>query len=59
MRNQAASIIACDLFTVESIRLKTVHVLFFIDLHTRKVQIGGATDGATTILVHPDRAKSF
>jgi putative transposase len=49
MRNQTASIIACDLFTVESIRLKTLHVLFFIDLHTRKVQIGGVTDGATNL----------
>jgi hypothetical protein len=32
MRTQASSIIACDLFTVESIRLKTLHVLFFIEL---------------------------
>jgi transposase InsO family protein len=46
MRTQASSIIACDLFTVESFRLKTLHVLFFIDLHTRKVFIGGVTDGA-------------
>jgi putative transposase len=49
MRNQAASIIACDLFTVETIRLKTLHVLFFIDLQTRKVLIGGVTDGATNL----------
>ncbi len=46
MRSQASSIIACDLFTVESVRLKTLHVLFFIDLHTRKVLLGGVTDGA-------------
>jgi transposase InsO family protein len=46
MRAQASSIIACDLFAVESVRLKTLHVLFFIDLHTRKVLIGGLTDGA-------------
>jgi len=46
MRTQASSIIACDLFTVESVRLKTLHVLFFIELHTRKVLIGGVTDGA-------------
>jgi len=49
MRNQAASIIACDLFTVETVRLKTLHVLFFIDLHTRKVLLGGMTDGATNL----------
>ncbi|MGO8860242.1 MAG: integrase core domain-containing protein [Acidimicrobiales bacterium] len=45
MRTQASSIVACDLFTVESIRLKTLHVLFFIDLHLRRVHIGGVTDG--------------
>ena len=49
MRNQAASIIACDLFTVESIRMKTLHVLFFIDLHSRRVIIGGVTDQATNL----------
>jgi hypothetical protein len=46
MQTQASSIIACDLFTVESVRLKTLHVLFFIDLHSRKVLLGGVTDGA-------------
>jgi putative transposase len=49
MRTQAASIVACDLFTVETVRLKTLHVLFFIDLHTRRVLIGGGTDGATNV----------
>jgi putative transposase len=48
MRNQAASIIASDLFTVETVRLKTLHVLFFIDLHTRKVLIAGVTEGPPT-----------
>jgi transposase InsO family protein len=49
MRTQAASIVACDLFTVETVRMKTLHVLFFIDLHTRRVLIGGVTDGATNV----------
>ena len=49
MRTQAASIIACDLFTVETVRMKTLHVLFFIDLHTRRVLIGGVMDGATNV----------
>ena len=49
LRAQASSIIACDLFTVESIRLKTLHVLFFIDLHTRRVLIGGVTEGAANV----------
>jgi len=49
MRTQASSIIACDLFTVESIRLKTIHVLFFIELHSRRVLIGGVTDGPANL----------
>jgi putative transposase len=49
MRNQAASIVACDLFTVESIKMKTLHVLFFIDLHSRRVVIGGVTREATNL----------
>jgi transposase InsO family protein len=49
MRTQASSIIACDLFTVESIRLRTLHVLFFIDLHTRHVLIGGVTAGPANV----------
>ena len=49
MRTQASSIIACDLFTVETVKLKTLHVLFFIELHTRRVLIGGVTDGAANV----------
>jgi len=49
MRTQAASIVACDLFTVETVRMKTLHVLFFIDLHSRRVLLGGVTDGATNV----------
>ncbi len=49
MRTQASSIIACDLFTVESIRLKTLHVLFFIELQSRRVLIGGVTEGPANL----------
>lgn len=49
MRSQASSIIACDLFTVETIRLKTLHVLFFIELNTRRVLIGGITAGSANM----------
>lgn len=38
LRAQAHRIIACDFFTVETVRLKTLYVLFFIELSTRKVQ---------------------
>jgi transposase InsO family protein len=44
LKAQAAGIVACDFFTVETIRLKTLYVLFFIELGTRRVQVGGVTD---------------
>jgi len=39
--------LACDFFTVETIRLQTLFVLFFIELGTRQVRIAGCT-------AHPD-----
>ena len=33
----ASQMIACDFFTVETIRLQTLYVLFFIELKTRRV----------------------
>jgi hypothetical protein len=39
--------IACDFFTVETVWLKTLYVLFFIELSTRKVHLAGVT-------AHPD-----
>jgi putative transposase len=43
LRAQAAGIIATDFFTVETVRLKTLYVLFFIELHTQ-VRVAGVTD---------------
>jgi putative transposase len=40
---QAEGIVACDFFTVETIRLKTLYVLFFIQLSTRRVVAVGVT----------------
>jgi putative transposase len=37
LRVQAEGIVACDFFTVETIRLKTLFVLFFIQLSIRRV----------------------
>lgn len=43
LRAQAQGIVACDFFTVETVFLKTLFVLFFIELGTRRVRIAGVT----------------
>ncbi len=40
---QAAGVLACDFFTIETIRLSTLYVLFFIELSTRKVYLAGVS----------------
>jgi putative transposase len=40
----ARGVLACDFFTVETVRLQTLHVLFFIELQTRRVFLAGCTD---------------
>jgi putative transposase len=49
LRQQAAGILACDFLTVETIRLKTLYVLVWIELETRTVYLGGVSS-------HPDSA---
>ena len=43
LRHQAAGMLACDFLTVETITLKTLYVLVWIELGTRKAHLGGAT----------------
>ena len=43
LKAQAEGIVACDFFTVETIWLKTLYVLFFIQLSTRQVTVTGIT----------------
>jgi len=43
LRQQAASVLACDFFTVETISLRRFYVLFFIELESRRVHLAGCT----------------
>ena len=44
-------IVACDFFTVETLFLKTIYVLFFIELGTRRVHLAGCTAHPTAAWV--------
>ncbi|TML83729.1 MAG: hypothetical protein E6G08_19130, partial [Actinobacteria bacterium] len=49
LRQQAAAILECDLFTVETLWLRRLHVRFFIELKRRRLHLLGVTanpDGA-------------
>jgi putative transposase len=47
LRSQAASIVACDFFTVETVLLRRYYVLFFIAHATRRVWFAGCTANPT------------
>jgi putative transposase len=44
-------LLACDFFTVETLWLKTLHVLFFLEVGTRRVHLVGCTASPTAAWV--------
>jgi hypothetical protein len=51
LRGPAADILASDFFTVETVWLKTLYVLFFIEVSTRRVHLAGVS-------AHPDACRA-
>src|SRR3954454_3184008 len=43
LATQAHTIVACDFFTVDTVFLKRIYVLFFLELATRRVHVVGVT----------------
>jgi hypothetical protein len=43
LRLQAATMLACDFFTVETTSLRRFYVLFFIELGSRRAHLAGCT----------------
>jgi putative transposase len=43
LQAQATTMLACDFFTVDTVLLKRLYVLFFIELDTRRIYLSGVT----------------
>jgi putative transposase len=47
LRSQAAGIVACDFFTLDTVMLRRYYVLFFVELDRRRVHLAGITKNPT------------
>jgi hypothetical protein len=59
LRRQAASLLACDFFTVETVTLRRLYVLFFIELGSRRVHLAGTPNPSGAWVVQQARNLSF
>lgn len=51
LQQHRQQLLACDFFTVETLGLRTLYVLFFIELRTRRVHLAGCTAHPTSAWV--------
>jgi transposase InsO family protein len=58
LKHYQNQLLACDFFTVETARLKTLYVLFFLELGTRRIHVAGCTPNPTATWV-TQQARQF
>ncbi len=51
LRHYKQQMLACDFFTIETANLKTLYVLFFIELGTRQVHLAGCTEHPNAVWI--------